>query len=370
MRFASASARDRGNPSHPHRFLPNFVTDTITNRPPLGAWIWFVLQLVAIAGLELGDDIFRGNIDPPDVQEAVLHARQVVHFEQSHGFFVEPALQIWLRHAHSLFGLLSFTSVVHITDFIYAVGQTLVPISVAIWIFLKHRSHFALVRNITLLSTLLALVGYELYPLAPPRLTTGLIYQHHIFHFQDTVQHVIGDGKLNSVPIAYNAYSAMPSLHMAWALILAVSVILLTHTLLVRVLAGAYPLVMLFTVVVSANHYLLDAAGAALVVALATVIMLSLDSARAHLHGVRRAIWQRLLRFPAAPQLATTARKVTGRHLTMADSPHQRSRRIGPCPPRGAPGPSLELAVRLDWDTAKPRGAWVKRAHGVGARHR
>jgi hypothetical protein len=237
----------------------------------------------------------------------------VVHFEQAHGLFVEPALQLWLRHAHSLFGLLSYASVVHFTDFIYAVGQTLVPLLIAIWIFLRHRSRFALVRNITLLSTLLALAGYELYPLAPPRLTTGLTYQHHAFHFQDTVQHVIGDGKLNSIPIAYNAYSAMPSLHMAWALILAVSVIFLTHALLIRMFAGAYPLVMLFTVVVSANHYLLDVFGAALVVALATVIVLALEPARALLHGVRLAIWQGLSRTPATPRAATTARKVTGK---------------------------------------------------------
>jgi hypothetical protein len=282
----------------------------------------------------------------------------VVHFEQIHGFFVEPSLQLWLRHAHPLSGLISFAGVVHVTNFVYAVGQTLVPLSVAVWIFLRHRSRFALVRNVTLLSTLLALVGYELYPLAPPRLTTGLIYQHHAFRFQDTVQHVIGDGKLNGVPIAYNAYSAMPSLHMAWALILAASVILLTHTLLVRIFAGAYPLVMLFTVVVSGNHYLLDAAGAALVVALATVIMVALESTRARLQRVRLAIGRRLFRALASG------------HVTAAASPRQRSRRIRPFPPRAAPGLSLERAARLGGDTAKPRGASEKPAHGGVGGHR
>jgi hypothetical protein len=279
---------------HPIEELPTkpvlkLVPAATSARPSLLAWIWFVLQLLAIAALELGDDIFRGNVDPPDVQQAVLHARQVVHFEQAHGFFVEPAIQLWFRHAHSLFGLLSYASVVHVSNFIYAVGQTLVPLLVATWIFLRHRSHFALVRNITLLSTLLALVGYEIFPLAPPRLTTGLIYRHHAFQFQDSMQHVIGDGKLNSIPIGYNAYSAMPSLHIAWALIVAISVIVLTHTLLVRMLAGIYPLVMLFTVVVSANHYLLDAVGSVVVVALAALIALLVERAHTFLLARRSA---------------------------------------------------------------------------------
>jgi len=240
-------------------------------------WFWFALQLLAIAALQFGDDIVRGNIDPPNMQEAIRHAQEVAHLEQAHGFFIEPALQLSIRHWHALFGLLSYGLVVRMTDLVYALGQTLVPLLLALWIFLRSRSHFPLVRNITFLSTLLALVGYELYPTAPPRLTPGLLYHHHIFHFQNTVQQVIGDGKLNGTPIGYNAYSAVPSLHIAWALIVAVSVMLLTRHRLVRLLAGLYPLLMLFTVVVSANHYLLDAAGGALVAALATIFALLFD---------------------------------------------------------------------------------------------
>ena len=92
------------------------------------------------------------------------------------------------------------------------------------------------------------------------------------------MQHVIGDGKLNGTPIGYNAYSAVPSLHIAWALIVAASIMLLARHRLVRLLAGLYPLLMLFTVVVSANHYLLDAAAGALVAVLATILALVFDA--------------------------------------------------------------------------------------------
>lgn len=253
-------------------------------------WGWFALQLLVIATLTLAEDFFRGEIDPPDAHEAIRHALEVAAFEQAHGLFVEPALQLWIRHAHALFGLLSYANVVHVTNTIYALGQTLVPLLVAIWIYARYRSHFPFARNVTLLSTLLALVGYELFPMAPPRLTTGLSYSHHAFHFRDTVQHLIGDGKLSGTSFGYNAYGAMPSLHIAWALIVAVSVLLLANNALIRVLAGFYPIVMLYTVVVSANHYLMDAAGATLVVAVAFILALLLEPGHAHLSRVRSRV--------------------------------------------------------------------------------
>jgi membrane-associated phospholipid phosphatase len=286
------------------------VNATPSTRPSRRQWLWFALQLLAIAALQLGDDIIRGNIDPPNKQEAIRHAQEVAHLEQAHGVFVEPAFQTSIQHVHALLGLLSYGFIVQITDIIYALGQTLVPLLVALWIFLRHRSHFPLVRNITFISTLLALAGYELYPTAPPRLTPGLIYKHHPFHFLDTVQHVIGDGKLNGIPIGYNAYSAIPSLHISWALIVMASVMLLAHHRLVRLLAGLYPLLMLFTVVVSGNHYLLDAVGGALAVGLATVIALVLEPG--HMHLARTRVVPVAALIPSTALHSTRTTKVLG----------------------------------------------------------
>jgi RNA polymerase-binding transcription factor DksA len=157
----------------------------------------------------------------------------------------------------------------------------------AIWIWRTHPSHFPLVRNIAMVSVLLGVVGYELYPLAPPRLTTGVVYHGHAFHFQNTAVQVVGSVKLNGVPVGYNAYSAMPSLHIATALIVAGCLLLLSRSLLLRVLAALYPFLMLFTVIVSANHYLLDAVGGALTVALATVLVLVLEPGHMHLARIR-----------------------------------------------------------------------------------
>jgi RNA polymerase-binding transcription factor DksA/membrane-associated phospholipid phosphatase len=250
-------------------------------------WLSFLLQLLAIEAFEVGDDIFRGNIHPPNAQAAVHHAHQIVHIEQAQGLFVEPALQLWARHIHGLFGLLSYGTIVAATDAIYALGQTLGPLVLAIWIFRTHPSHFPLVRTIAMVTVLLGVVGYELYPLAPPRLTTGVVYRGYAFHFQNTAVQVIGSVKLNGVPVGYNAYSAMPSLHIAMALIVAGCLLLLSRSLLLRVLAALYPFLMLFTVIVSANHYLLDVVGGALTLGLATVLALVLEPGHMHLARIR-----------------------------------------------------------------------------------
>lgn len=254
-------------------------------------WLLFVLQLLLVASIELGDDLLRGNLLRPNPALALQHAHQLVHLEAAHHLFWEPALQAFFQQPHPLFGLLlTWPVVVSITDTIYALCHLLVPLAVALWLFLDHRPQFALVRTITLLTTLVALLGYELYPLAPPRLTTGLTYQHHPFRFQDPMSHILGTGTLNGTPIGYNPFSAMPSLHVAWAVIMGMTVLLLARQPLLRLLGGLYPVIMTWTVVVTANHYLADAAGAVLVVCLATALALLLEWGRSALGLKTRSV--------------------------------------------------------------------------------
>lgn len=166
------------------------------------------------------------------------------------------------------------------TDFadgVYAFCHIFVTLAVVAWLFVDHRGRFVLVRNIVFLTNALALVGYELFPMAPPRLAAGLQYAGHSFHFRDTMRHVLGTGTLNGTPIAYNPFSAMPSLHVAWALVIGASLLLIAHNPLIRILGVVYPAVMIFTVVITANHFLLDAVGAAAVAGLATVLALVLQ---------------------------------------------------------------------------------------------
>jgi hypothetical protein len=255
----------------------------------------FGLQALLVVMVELGDDILRGNVWRPSAMEALRNARDVAGFEASHGFFVEPALQTFFRHAHDVFGLmLTWPDVVALANNVYAFCHIFVTLAVALWIYVYHRPRFALLRNVTLLTNVVALIGYELYPMAPPRLTTGLVYNHHLFAFQDTMRHVLGTGTLNGTPIGYNPLSAMPSLHVAWAIIMGATLVLAARHTLLRLLGALYPLLMAFTVVVTANHYVMDAFGAMVAVLLATGLALLLER------------WQTSHR-AASPNIATVA---------------------------------------------------------------
>jgi hypothetical protein len=149
-----------------------------------------------------------------------------------------------------------------VCDAAYSLLHLLGTLAVGAWIFVWHRRTFPLLRNVMLLTGATAFAGYEIFPLAPPRLTPGIVWQGHPFHFQDTMQHIIGTGKLHGVPIGYNAYSAMPSLHVAWALILGTTILLVARHPVLRTVGLLYPWFVTFVTIVTGNHYVMDAVGA------------------------------------------------------------------------------------------------------------
>jgi membrane-associated phospholipid phosphatase len=106
----------------------------------------------------------------------------------------------------------------------------------------------------------LALAGYMLYPTAPPRFLPE-------WGFSDTVAAWVGQGAENSADVLYNPFAAIPSMHVAFALMISIPAIFLVRTRLLKALWGAYPAVVTFVVMVTGNHFWIDAALGALVAA-------------------------------------------------------------------------------------------------------
>ena len=104
--------------------------------------------------------------------------------------------------------------------------------------------------------TLAGLLLHVLYPLAPPRMFPNL-------GFVDTGRAVgpasYGHGSAYSG--FANQFAAMPSLHFGWALAVAWSVIIATRRR-VRWLIVLHPFLTLAAIVLTANHYWLDAIAA------------------------------------------------------------------------------------------------------------
>jgi hypothetical protein len=133
---------------------------------------------------------------------------------------------------------------------------------VLVWVYRRRREHFPLVRTTLIGSTALALVGYVLYPAAPPRLA-GL-------GFADTVTKHAGLN-LSSDLLAslYNPLAAVPSLHFGYALLVGVTVAVLAESRAWKIAGALYPLAMLYIIVATGNHFLFDAAAGGLVIVLA-----------------------------------------------------------------------------------------------------
>jgi hypothetical protein len=175
----------------------------------------------------------------------------------------------------------------------YGSFHFIVTIGVFIWLFIRAPERFTRWRNVLGITTALAIVGFMLFPLMPPRLLDSgppygarqyvtLDAQHRViavgpdvdgnnagkeFGFEDTLATrggfwSFGNGVMQDIS---NQYAAMPSLHTAWAFwSLLVLWPLVRHRSL-RVLLALYPIATVFCIIVTANHYLLDAAGGVLI---------------------------------------------------------------------------------------------------------
>ncbi|MDQ2811318.1 MAG: phosphatase PAP2 family protein [Actinomycetota bacterium] len=128
-----------------------------------------------------------------------------------------------------------------------------------IWLYLQHRGSYPAIRNTVALFTGASLL-IQLIPVAPPRLLAGTGLVDTAARYGQSVYSWHG---------GFNAdqYSAMPSVHVGWALIVAVAVITASGSRW-RWLAAGYPALTLLVVVVTANHFWLDGIVAGLLVAL------------------------------------------------------------------------------------------------------
>lgn len=267
------------------------ATESIRRNSAVSEWLAFLFQCAIAVSVEVADDLTRGLFAQHGTIQGIDDARQVIGFEAAHGLWFEPAWQMFFERAHHLFFLtLTWPESSRIMNGVYVLGHVFVTLGVAAWVYFHRRHYFPLLRNIVILTNAIALVIYESFPVAPPRMMPPVSFAHHLFTFQDTVYGALtasGQYVTTGSTLAYNEFSAMPSIHMAWALVVAAAILLLARSLPVRLLGLFYPAAMLVAIVVTANHFFLDAVVAVPVVILAALIAIGFDGLRGKLP------WQR-----------------------------------------------------------------------------
>ena len=176
------------------------------------------------------------------VVDAFGNAYRIVELEQNLGIFEELALQALI---------LPHDFLVHGFNLIYFYGLFPFLLPTAIWLYFKRPSVYVLARNAFLISGAIAVIFYIVLPTAPPR----FIGMGHI----DTVV-AFGTSftpTYSSIP-GVNHFAALPSMHVGWNFLTAVSIYLALSGFRWRMLILTVPAIMFTATVVTGNHYFLD----------------------------------------------------------------------------------------------------------------
>ena len=131
------------------------------------------------------------------------------------------------------------------------------------WMFLRHRADYPRARNLVVLLTGACLL-VQMVPVAPPRMLDELGFVDTALRYGQSVYGPFGSGLANQL-------SAMPSVHVGWAVLIAFMVVTVSRSRW-RWLVLAHPVLTMLVVVVTANHFWLDGIVAAGLLAVAVVV--------------------------------------------------------------------------------------------------
>jgi hypothetical protein len=216
---------------------------------------------------------FAGTLSLLNVEGAIARGRRIFHFEHR----LHLPGELWVQHL-----VLRSSLLTQVLNVFYATMHFPAMIIFLIWMFVRHRDRYGQVRNTMVIVTAAAL-AIQLIPVAPPRLTPGLGFVDTAALFHQSVYAAVGTPGPDQL-------SAMPSVHVAWSVLVALGVVLFS-TSRRRWWIVAHPIVTLIAVVATGNHWWFDGIVAMQLIGVAIVAERSWHAAltRARDWRVRRA---------------------------------------------------------------------------------
>ena len=236
------------------------ATRTAGQRGRLGRW-WhsrlgasFGRELALVVALLLVYKYGRYLIATHHVDEALRNAREVIDVERALGVFSEARLQDLVD---------GNVTVIRFLNGYYLIAHVAVTAAAFFWLYARHADVYRRFRNVMVVMTLVGLAIHVGFPLAPPRMFPK-------FGFVDTAKLFGPAAYGNGSPYKgfANQFAAMPSLHFGWALVIAWAVFLATRSRW-RYLVLLHPFLTLAAIVLTANHYWIDAFAALVLFAIA-----------------------------------------------------------------------------------------------------
>jgi len=186
---------------------------------------------------------------------AFNNAREIIDIERFLHIYNERSVQEAFLPYH---GFIEFWNL------FYGTFHFFVTIGALLWLFRRFPERYPKWRNTLACTTAIALVGFATYPLMPPRLLPPS------FDFVDTLREYgslwsFDSGAMHKIS---NQYAAMPSLHFGWSGWCALVLLITLPRNWMKLIAVLYPFATTFSIVVTGNHYWLDAVGGAVALAL------------------------------------------------------------------------------------------------------
>jgi hypothetical protein len=203
---------------------------------------WWVEALVIVWLCWVYDAIT--NFAPLRLHAALSHAAGVLAAEGRLGIDPELSLDRWLAGHHTL--------ALAVSDY-YDNAHFIVTLGLLGWLWVRRADIYRPLRNVLVLTNVIAFAVFWLYPVAPPRMLT-----HDGFSDVVASTHAFGSWHTGALASAANQLAAMPSLHMAWAAWCAVVLWRLSPRVWTRGVAVLYPCMTAFAVLATGNHYVLD----------------------------------------------------------------------------------------------------------------
>ena len=176
---------------------------------------------------------------------AMAHGQQVIDLERSTHTLFEPSLQAFFLPAQG---------VIDVANQIYLNAQFSIALGFLVWLYLFRNESYYFVRNMFVVSMGLALVGYSLFPTAPPRM-------YPQYGFVDTLNAFAGVNHDSALAKSFiNPYAAVPSMHCAFAMMIGCTGVMVCRHWWSKAWWAFWPLLVSWVTIVTANHYWVDAA--------------------------------------------------------------------------------------------------------------
>ncbi|WP_442816861.1 bifunctional glycosyltransferase 87/phosphatase PAP2 family protein [Streptomyces sp. NBC_01445] len=198
---------------------------------------------------------------------AEAHGTQVHSLEK----FLHIDIEHWVNHA-----VVQVPWLKSFFNFYYESFHFIVPLTVLAILYVRRPAQYRWARSALGFATVLALIGFWFYPLAPPRLMPALGFIDTLHGVQDFSKPDYG-----TLTALTNQYAAMPSLHFGWSLWCGLVIVVFARRWWIKAIGLVHPLCTISAIIATGNHWVLDAVGGATVVGLGFLLTYMLQGPRA-----------------------------------------------------------------------------------------